>query len=79
MAQEKHSKIVIIGAGISGISAAKILFENGMKDVTILEATNRVGGRIHTTDFGRCLISRFIMFTSCETHATCLIEPDMYL
>ena len=52
MDQEKEPKIVIIGAGIAGISAAKILFDHGMRNVTILEATNRIGGRIHTTDFG---------------------------
>ena len=49
----KNPKIVIIGAGIAGISAAKTLLENGMKNVKIFEASNRVGGRIHTMDFGR--------------------------
>ena len=45
-------KIIIIGAGISGISAASKLIENGFKNVIILEAKNRIGGRIHTVDFG---------------------------
>ena len=49
----KNPKIVIIGAGMAGISAAKTLLENGMKNVKIFEASNRVGGRIHTMDFGR--------------------------
>ena len=52
MDQEKEPKIVIVGAGIAGISAAKILLDHGMRNITVLEATNRIGGRIYTTDFG---------------------------
>lgn len=40
-------KIGIIGAGISGLAAAKRLIESGYA-VEILEARNRIGGRIHT-------------------------------
>ncbi len=39
-------RVVIIGAGISGIAAAKTLIDSGIGNVTILEAANRVGGRI---------------------------------
>ena len=38
--------VIIIGAGAAGISAAKNLIYNGKK-VIILEARNRIGGRIH--------------------------------
>lgn len=43
--------IVILGAGFSGLAAGKMLKENGY-DVTILEARNRIGGRVfsHTID-----------------------------
>ncbi|XP_010557801.1 PREDICTED: polyamine oxidase 1-like [Tarenaya hassleriana] len=46
------ASVIIIGAGISGISAAKVLAENGVRDVLILEATDRIGGRIRKESFG---------------------------
>ncbi|KAK6183040.1 hypothetical protein SNE40_010592 [Patella caerulea] len=46
-------KIVIVGAGIAGLSAAKHLHDAGFNNVTILEATSRIGGRIHTIPFGK--------------------------
>ena len=41
-------KVIIIGAGIAGLSAASQLESCGVKDYVILEAKDRVGGRIHT-------------------------------
>ena len=38
-------KVIVIGAGASGIYAAHLLMKNGV-DVTILEASDRVGGRL---------------------------------
>lgn len=42
-------KIGIIGAGIAGLAAAKRLIDHGYS-VEILEARDRVGGRIHTDE-----------------------------
>ena len=41
-------KVVVIGAGISGISAAHFLVSHGIRDVVLLESRDRIGGRIHT-------------------------------
>jgi monoamine oxidase len=38
--------VIIIGAGIAGLSAAEILTSSGYEDVKILEGRNRIGGRV---------------------------------
>ena len=45
-------RTVIIGAGISGIAAGNTLANAGFHDFVILEATDRIGGRIHSIDLG---------------------------
>jgi len=45
------ARIVIIGSGPAGIAAGTRLLEQGFKDVRILEAENRIGGRINTIPF----------------------------
>lgn len=47
----KMKHILIIGAGAAGLAAASRLIENGLSptSVTILEAQNRIGGRVNTT------------------------------
>tara|TARA_B100000674_G_C37934638_1_gene959660 strand:+ start:597 stop:1985 length:1389 start_codon:yes stop_codon:yes gene_type:complete len=45
---EEHLDVIIIGAGASGLSAAKYLQKNGKK-VIVLEGRDRLGGRIHDT------------------------------
>jgi monoamine oxidase len=42
-----HSKIIIIGAGYAGLTAAKLLHESG-QEVLILEASETLGGRART-------------------------------
>ncbi|EPS72582.1 polyamine oxidase, partial [Genlisea aurea] len=44
--------VIVVGAGISGIAAASVLADNGVEDVLILEATDRIGGRIRKEEFG---------------------------
>lgn len=46
-----NKKIVIIGAGLSGLLTAYRLLNKGF-DIEIIEARNRIGGRIHTLQSG---------------------------
>lgn len=52
----KKTKIIIVGAGPSGIAAACKLLEKGINDFVILEANNRIGGRICTQNFGENVV-----------------------
>ncbi|XP_073846820.1 spermine oxidase-like [Musca autumnalis] len=45
-------RIIIIGAGAAGLSCATKLMEFGFDNLLILEAENRIGGRIFTQQFG---------------------------
>lgn len=47
----KKKDIIIIGAGIAGLAAAKTL-SNSIHNVKVIEASSRFGGRINTVDFG---------------------------
>lgn len=51
-----NPRIIIIGAGAAGIAAAAKLYENGLKNIQILEGESRIGGRIYTIPFGDCVI-----------------------
>lgn len=46
-------KIVIVGAGLAGLSSAYYLLKNSKKklDITVLEASDNVGGRVKTMEF----------------------------
>ncbi|KAK5972955.1 Amine oxidase [Trichostrongylus colubriformis] len=43
--------IAIVGAGMSGLSAARRLIETGRTDIDIYEGLDRIGGRIHPVPY----------------------------
>jgi len=43
-----RKRVIVIGAGFAGLAAARQLADAG-HDVTVLEARDRIGGRIHTS------------------------------
>ena len=55
------SSVIIIGAGASGIAAATRLAQKGysLSQITILEAQNRIGGRVNTVSHGNASIIFF--------------------
>ena len=42
------NQVIIIGGGVSGLTAANELIDAGITNIVILEAQNRLGGRIFT-------------------------------
>jgi heterodisulfide reductase subunit A-like polyferredoxin len=46
-----NARILIIGGGISGLAAANELSNYGFRNITILEADSRLGGRVSTIPF----------------------------
>ena len=42
----KQSQVVIIGAGVAGLTAANRLYKEGVRDIVVLEARSRIGGRV---------------------------------
>ena len=46
------AEVLILGAGTAGIATAKSLHEKGVTDFLILEARDRIGGRLRSEEFG---------------------------
>lgn len=44
----KNKKVGIVGAGMSGLMTFLILHQAGLKNIEIIEAGDRLGGRVHT-------------------------------
>lgn len=57
MDQKKDTDVIIIGAGLAGLTAAKVLKSAG-KSVKILEASDAVGGRVRTDQVNGFLLDR---------------------
>ena len=55
MDDRKKCKVLIIGAGMAGLSAANHLLKNSEPDFLILEARGRIGGRIVSTQIGKAV------------------------
>jgi len=43
--------VVVMGAGVAGLSAARHLHASGICNVIVLEGRDRIGGRVHTYQF----------------------------
>lgn len=47
----RRTKVLILGAGVAGLVAAKTLQDNGISDFLILEAQDYIGGRFKQRSF----------------------------
>ena len=71
---KKDAEVIIIGAGLSGLTAAKILKAAG-KSVLILEASDDVGGRVRTDEVDGYLLDRgFQVFLTAYPEAKSLLD-----
>lgn len=52
----RQPRIVVIGAGLAGLAASKILQEHGFTDVTVLEASDRIGGRVQSVQHDKATL-----------------------
>ncbi|CAI7931007.1 unnamed protein product [Closterium sp. NIES-54] len=52
--------VVVVGAGMAGVTAARTLQQSGCVRVLLLEASGRLGGRIHSATFGGDLVEVLI-------------------
>ncbi|XP_022907321.1 spermine oxidase-like [Onthophagus taurus] len=48
--------VIIIGAGSAGIATATKLLKNNVSNFIILEAENRIGGRVNSVEFGDAIV-----------------------
>ena len=66
------TKVLILGAGLSGITAAKTLLDKNITEFLILEGKSYTGGRIHAVPFAGLNIevgANWIHFTDDEATA----------
>lgn len=62
-----NPRIIIIGAGAAGYAAACKLLENGFANIQMLEAENRIGGRVHSVEFGAGMVDMGAQWCDGET------------
>jgi monoamine oxidase len=53
--------VIVVGAGVAGLAAARAL-QDASVEVVVLEARNRIGGRVHTPDVGGFPVDAGAMF-----------------
>ena len=68
------SKTIIVGGGLAGLTAAYYLHKAG-QSFTILEASDRVGGRVRTDRVEGCLLDRgFQVFLTAYPEAKAILD-----
>ncbi|XP_057211793.1 polyamine oxidase (exo-N4-amino) 1 isoform X2 [Triplophysa rosa] len=76
---QRSPSIVVVGAGVAGLAAAKKLKEYGFDDVTVLEASEKVGGRVSTATIGSACVetgAQYIHGASDKNPVYCLLKKS---
>ena len=72
----EHHDVVVIGAGLAGLSAARQLAIHGV-DVVVLEASDAVGGRVRTDRIDGLLLDRgFQLYNPAYPEAARVLDHD---
>ncbi|KAA0714219.1 Spermine oxidase [Triplophysa tibetana] len=74
---QRSPSIVVVGAGVAGLAAAKRLKEYGFDDVTVLEASEKVGGRVAAATIGSACVdtgAQYIHGATDENPVYCLLK-----
>ena len=67
-------KVCIIGAGAAGLAATNKLINEGIKDVILIEAQDRIGGRIHSKDHGMLISHLLILLYYLKVIMQCILN-----
>ena len=72
----EHVEVIIVGAGLAGLSAARRLDAAGV-DCLVLDAADRVGGRVATDNVGGFMLDRgFQVYLSSYPTAYAVLDYD---
>jgi len=69
--------VLILGAGMAGISAAKTLRELGITNIMVVEGADRIGGRVKDVDFGGVNVevgANWVHFANMEEDSINLVD-----
>ncbi|OAL36815.1 hypothetical protein AYO20_03870 [Fonsecaea nubica] len=81
--EAKSKEIAIVGAGMAGLMTWLALNQSGMTNISLIEAAQRLGGRVHTAYFGDPSERQYqemgpmrfpLSYTSSETNQTIQIQ-----
>lgn len=78
-----NKKIVVIGAGASGVAATTKLLGAGFRNIVLLEAEDRIGGRIHTIPFGKNVLDMgaqwWVASISCSNFCNYIVSNKFHI
>jgi len=73
-AEQSTKRVVIVGAGVAGIAAAKTFLQYGYTDVVLLERTNELGGVWNSSQYAGATIQGMVLFfVMCDVRLTMYI------